>query len=446
MLALLPPILITVLLAILGAIVGPFINWAIYSWAMFGRRPISPWMKLDDEETELFGTAENVRRIPVLGWWTARKINFGAEVEGKFWVRPLLIELAWIIGLPLVFFWYSGGGLLGAKPMIMGAIAAGAGWSGFAETWFWSHSILLALLFIATFIDFDEKMIPDQITVPGVLIGLTIAAAFPWSRLPELGATAAGPVVSPITFASPHAIAGDHWCYGVWGLAAVIAIFVIWVLALLPRISPFNLGLGAGIKYTIGSIVRPKRKSDCAIRIEQRGPFGVTKVLAAIFVIGIPLLIAGWALLPGANWTSLFGAMVGLAVSGGLIWAIRIVGGLMMGQQAMGFGDVTLMAMVGTFIGWQASLAAFFYGIMIAMLAVIVMVIFIRNSHIAFGPYLSMGTVAAVYNWSGVWSGARMSVFFFGPYLLLVLLASLIGMVILLPIVRWLKGLLLVTP
>ena len=134
--------------------------------------------------------------------------------------------------------------------------------------------------------------------------------------------------------------------------------------------------------------------------------------------------------------------MVGLAVSGGLIWAIRIVGSLMMGQQAMGFGDVTLMAMVGTFIGWQASLAAFVYGIMIAMLAVIVMVIFIRNSHIAFGPYLSMGTVVAVYNWSGVWAGARLPVFFFGSYLLLVLAASLIGMVILLPMVRWLKGLL----
>jgi len=146
-------------------------------------------------------------------------------------------------------------------------------------------------------------------------------------------------------------------------------------------------------------------------------------------------------LLPNENWTSLFGAMVGLAVSGGLIWAIRIVGGLMMGQQAMGFGDVTLMAMVGTFIGWQASLAAFVYGIMIAMLAVIVMMVIIRNSHIAFGPYLSMGTVVAIYNWPDVWAGARLPVFFFGANLLYVLLASLIGMVILLPIVRWFKSL-----
>jgi len=440
MLASLPEPVIVVILAILGALIGLFVNWAIYSWAMFGRRPVSPWMKLDETEIGLFGAAENFRRIPVLGWWAARKIEFGEEVQGKFWVRPMLIELAWIVGLPLVYFWFSGGGLLDAKP---GVVAKIPSWDVFAETWFWSYIILLALLFIATFIDFDEKMIPDQITVPGVLIGLTIAATFPWSRLPELGATAAGPIVSPITFASPHEVPPVHWCFGGWGLFTVIAIFAVWVLALLPRISPFHLGLGAGIKYTIGSIVRPRRKNNCEIRIEPRGPFGITKVLAAILLIGVPLLTAGWSFLPQENWTSLFGAMVGLAVSGGLIWAIRIVGGLMMGQQAMGFGDVTLMAMVGTFIGWQASLAAFVYGIMIAMLAVIVMVIFIRNSHIAFGPYLSMGTVAAVYNWPIVWESARLQVFFFGANLLFVLVASLIGMVILLPIVRWLKGLML---
>jgi len=151
-------------------------------------------------------------------------------------------------------------------------------------------------------------------------------------------------------------------------------------------------------------------------------------------------VIAGWWLLPIDHWNSLFGAMIGLAVSGGLIWSIRIVGGLMMGQQAMGFGDVTLMAMVGTFIGWQASLAAFFYGIMIAMLAVILMAIIIRNSYIAFGPYLSMGAVAAVFNWHGVWTSGKLVIFAFGPRLLLLLLFCLIGMVILLPIVRWAKG------
>ena len=268
MLSSLPAIITIILLAVLGAIVGQFINYAIYSWAMFRRRPVSPWMKLDAEERELAGPTRSFRRIPILGWWAARDVNFGDEVSGAFWVRPLLIELAWIIGLPLVYFWYAGGGLLAIDAI---AAAKIADWDMLSETWFWSYTILLALLFIATFIDFDEKMIPDQITVPGVLIALTIAAAFPWSRLPELGANAGGMVVSPITFASPHAIPAGHWCFDIWGLVTVLTIFTVWVLALLPRISPFYLGLGAGVKYTIASIVRPARKNNCEIRMTPRG-------------------------------------------------------------------------------------------------------------------------------------------------------------------------------
>ena len=87
-----------------------------------------------------------------------------------FWIRPLLIELTWIIGLPWFWHWQVGGGLLGFTSATLPVIA---GWDGFAETWFWCHTILIALLFIATFIDFDEKLIPDQITVPGTLLGLT---------------------------------------------------------------------------------------------------------------------------------------------------------------------------------------------------------------------------------------------------------------------------------
>ncbi len=437
MCALLPPVITVVFLAALGAVVGQFINWAIYSWAMFRYRPISPWMTLAPVRRSQIGATNYFRKIPIVGWLAARNVDFGEEVDGAFWVRPLLIELTWVIGLPLVFFWYANGGLLAINATTAHSIV---GWKALSETWFWSHSILLALLFIATFIDFDEKMIPDQITVPGVVVGLVISALFPWSRLPEIGANAGGAVVAPITFASPHTITDSHWCDGIGGLVMAITIFTIWILALLPRISPFHLGMGAGLKYTVASIVRPRRKSVCGIRIQHRRPFGITKILAALWVIGVPLLMVGWGLLPTNHWHSLLGAVIGLAVSGGLIWAIRIVGGLMMGQQAMGFGDVTLMAMVGTFIGWQASLAAFVYGIMIAMAAVLLMMVIIRNSHIAFGPYLSMGTVAAVFNWHGVWTAAKFPVFSFGPLLLLVLMASLIGMVILLPIVRWLKG------
>ena len=49
---------------------------------------------------------------------------------------------------------------------------------------FLSHALLLCLMTVATFIDFDEKTIPDTITVPGTLCGLFLAALLPASPLP----------------------------------------------------------------------------------------------------------------------------------------------------------------------------------------------------------------------------------------------------------------------
>ena len=43
------------------------------------------------------------------------------------------------------------------------------------------------------------------------------------------------------------------------------------------------------------------------------------------------------------------------------MWAVRIIGTLTLRQEAMGFGDVTLMAMIGAFTGWQSTLLIFFF-------------------------------------------------------------------------------------
>ena len=98
----------------------------------------------------------------------------------------MLIDVVWIIGLPWFWHWQLGGGLLGFNSGTLPVIPL---WRFYAEVWFWAHTLLIALLFIATFIDFDERLIPDQITVPGTIAGLCIAAAFPSSRLPEIAAT-----------------------------------------------------------------------------------------------------------------------------------------------------------------------------------------------------------------------------------------------------------------
>lgn len=437
MLSGLPTAVACLFLMLVGAAIAAFINWAIFSWAMFERRAVSPWMRRTPEETAALPPVTWLDRVPLIGWWRLRRLHVDEPSFGKWlWIRSLAIEVTWIIGLPWFFHWQTGGGLIGLSADGLLPIA---GWAGLAETWFWCHTILLAWMFIATFIDFDERTIPDQITVPGTLVGLTIAAIFPWSRLPELGADAGGATVAMIHFRSPEAVAATHWCFSTAGLALAIGVLTVWVLALLPRISPWHLGVRKCLQITWASILRPRRKTVSSLRTVHRQPFGATVLLALVWLVAIPTLVAAWALLPSPYWLSLISAIMGLAVGGGIVWGIRIVGSAALGQQAMGFGDVTLMAMIGAYLGWQATLAAFIYGIMAAVLVVMVLMIVTRDSHLAFGPYLCIGAVMSMFWWESTWTSGRLSLFALGPYLLALFAVSLVLMAVLLPMVRWLR-------
>ncbi len=53
-------------------------------------------------------------------------------------------------------------------------------------------------------------------------------------------------------------------------------------------------------------------------------------------------------------------SLAGLIVGGGVVWVVRLIGHWTLGREAMGFGDVVLMAMIGSVIGWQPVLAVFF--------------------------------------------------------------------------------------
>jgi leader peptidase (prepilin peptidase)/N-methyltransferase len=68
-------------------------------------------------------------------------------------------------------------------------------------------------------------------------------------------------------------------------------------------------------------------------------------------------LVAGLALawfnpfLTGIGWARVWGALSGAALGSGLLWGIGAVYGRLRGVEAMGMGDVKMMAMVGAFTG-----------------------------------------------------------------------------------------------
>jgi leader peptidase (prepilin peptidase)/N-methyltransferase len=55
--------------------------------------------------------------------------------------------------------------------------------------------------------------------------------------------------------------------------------------------------------------------------------------------------------LPGEEWARVWAALGGAALGSGLLWAVGAIYGRLRGVEAMGMGDVKMMAMVGAFSG-----------------------------------------------------------------------------------------------
>jgi leader peptidase (prepilin peptidase)/N-methyltransferase len=162
--------------------------------------------------------------------------------------------------------------------------------------------LLMALcssLIVITFIDFDHQIIPDVITLPGMLVGLSLAPFF----MDALG----GPLPFRLDSLLPHA--GPY-----------LTGFLNSLIGLL---------LGAG-----------------------------------------PLFAIGWA------WEKL-----------------RHV-------EAMGGGDVKLMGMVGSFLGWKGALLTIMLGALVGSIAGLTLIALKRHKMekvIPFGPFLALGAVAAAF-------------------------------------------------
>ena len=95
---------------------------------------------------------------------------------------------------------------------------------------------------------------------------------------------------------------------------------------------------------------------------------------------------------PGANqWmASLQASMIGIFVSGGLVFLCGILGKLVFRKDAMGFGDVKLMGMIGGFLGWKIAVATFFLAPFFGLLFGLPRLILKRGNVIPYGPFLSL--------------------------------------------------------
>jgi leader peptidase (prepilin peptidase) / N-methyltransferase len=361
--------------------IGAAVNWAVYRFA-WNWRPISPWSPPDPSVPK----RRMADRLPIVGWLGLRR---EATLHGPgFWIRPMLLEILSGAGLAWLYWWEVGGagllpqGLAQPFPMLPASV----------HQQFVAHVILIALMLAASMIDVDEKTIPDEITVVGTLLALLLAAVCPYSLLPVIGAIG---LPDHLQLASPESwpdmLAGAP---NAGSLVLGLACWWAWCVAILPRSWYARHGWRRAMQL-------------CCVRV-RRMPS--TRRILRMGVMGS--LMAGLVWYRGnAGWEALLSALVGMAASGGLVWAVRVVCSAVLHREAMGFGDVTLMAMIGAFLGWQPCLIVFFLAPFAGLVIGVLRLILFRDREIPYGPFLCLATLGVIVAWPSIWTCTQ---FYFG--------------------------------
>jgi hypothetical protein len=106
----------------------------------------------------------------------------------------------------------------------------------------------------------------------------------------------------------------------------------------------------------------------------------------------------------------------------------------------MGFGDVTLMMMIGTYVGWQAGLIIFFVAPFAGLVIGVGQMVLRRGDVIPYGPFLCLGTLAVILRWGTVWNRETLQpLFSMGWLVLMVMVVGMLLLGILLAIWRVIK-------
>jgi len=97
-----------------------------------------------------------------------------------------------------------------------------------------------------------------------------------------------------------------------------------------------------------------------------------------------------------SNVAGLLSSLKGALAGGGSIYALGVFGYILFRKEAMGFGDVKLMAMIGAFLGWKLTILTFFLAPFFGSVVGIGLKIKTGDSLIPYGPFLSLASLAAL--------------------------------------------------
>jgi leader peptidase (prepilin peptidase)/N-methyltransferase len=406
-------------LCVVGAALGVAANVAAFRLALSGR-PIGPWA-IPPEGAPPRRPAD---RVPILGWIGLRRES--PQLGSGYWIRPMLVELFCALGLCALYAWeVLAGGLQPASAMPLPPPDPAVLHLQFAV-----HAVLMWLMLVVSLIDADEQYVPDSLTVSGALLGLGLAAFCPWSLLPVEWLEFRPPQVGFLRLSSP-----EPWPGGLDGspnlgpLAFALACWWLWCFALMDR----RWRLGRGMLWA--------RRIFCA-RLQREPSTGRLLVLGTA---GTPVVLGIW-LVGGFHWMGLLSSLTGLAVGGGLIWVVRWFGWVALRREAMGFGDVILLGMIGTFLGWQACIIVFFLAPLAGVVVGLVSLLSGRSNVVPYGPFLCLASLATIVLWADAWAFLEIRLQWLGFWLPLLIGLALVAMIPMLYLIRKVRELLVGPP
>jgi leader peptidase (prepilin peptidase)/N-methyltransferase len=300
------------------------------------------------------------------------------------------IELGFVAAALLLWWWEAwAAGQLPAAAAVSPPVAR-----SLIAARFLAHLVLGGLLAAAAWVDLRHRVIPDAITVPGVLLGLLWTGADSGILLPvphEVARAFAAPLVGidglgalggVRTAAPPAWLAGAP---AVGGLALALGVFVAWWWWCSSPDEEPHEGAADGVGAS-------PRRSGLDVR-------------SAVLALGAAAIAVAWWR-GGTPWAGQLASVVGLAVAAGLVWLTRVGASWALDQEALGFGDVTLMAMAGAWLGWQACVLACFGAVFIGLAHGLVQLATKRGNELPFGPSLCLALAVVVVAWRPSWAAA----------------------------------------
>ena len=256
--------------------------------------------------------------------------------------------------------------------------------AGFFASWpaLIVHLTLLAALVAATVIDAKLFIIPLRIpwfALTVAVIVLPLAVALNWQTH-----------ITGII----HTAIGWQFALGVGGVVGLAVAFALLHWRIIPQ----------SFQELHDQIADPEPPDEFLNHPHPR-----REVLKELLFVAFPLagaaigalavhfnLLNAQTLPPWA--ATLGGILVGFLVGGALVWATRILGTLAFGKEAMGLGDVHLLAAIGAVLGPVDAVLVFFlapfFGLVAAVaLAGLAALIKGQVRMIPYGPYLAAATL-----------------------------------------------------